>query len=49
MELIDKHDLAKASLDKNSETFVVHVAALGVPSATETVGIPIHPNQTNQV
>ena len=28
VELIDKHKFAKAALDKNSETFVVHVVAL---------------------
>ena len=28
VELIDKHKFAKAALDDNSETFVVHVAAL---------------------
>lgn len=28
VELIDKHEFAKAALAKNSETFVVHVAAL---------------------
>ncbi len=31
VELIDKHEFAKAALDENSETFVVHVAALEVP------------------
>ena len=28
VELIDKHEFAKAALDENSETFVVHIAAL---------------------
>ncbi len=31
MELIDKHEFAKAALDKNSETFIVHVAAMEAP------------------
>ena len=30
VELINKHEFDKAALDKNSETFVVHVAALEV-------------------
>ena len=49
MELIDKQDFAKVALDENSETFVVHVAALGVSGATEVAGMPIHPDQANQV
>ena len=28
VELIDKHEISRAALDKNSETFIVHVAAL---------------------
>ena len=35
VELIDKYDFTKAALNKNSKTFVVHVAALGVPGATK--------------
>ena len=31
VELIDKHEFAKAALDENSETFVAHVAALEAP------------------
>ena len=31
VEPIDKHEFAKAALDENSETFVVHVAALEAP------------------
>lgn len=31
MKLIDKYEFAKAALDKNFETFIVHVAALEVP------------------
>ena len=49
MELIDKHDFAKAALDENSEMFVVHFAALGVPGAAKIAGILIHPNRVNQV
>lgn len=30
VEIIDKHKFAKAALDKNSETFVIHVPALEV-------------------
>ncbi len=32
VELIGKHKFAKAALDENSETFVVHVVALEAPS-----------------
>ena len=49
VELIDKHNFAKAALDENSETFVVHVAALGIQGATEAAGMPIHPDRANQV
>ena len=49
VKLIDKHDFAKVALDENSETFVIHVAALGVWRATEAAGMPIHPDQANQV
>ncbi len=31
VELIDKHKFAKATMDENSETFVVHGAALEAP------------------
>ncbi len=34
VELIGKYKFAKAALDENSETFVVHVAALEAPSPT---------------
>ncbi len=40
VELIDKREFAKAALDENSETFVVHVAVLEFPTA-----IPIHPSR----
>ena len=43
VEMIDKHDFAKAALDENSETFVVNVTALGVLGATEAASMPIHP------
>ena len=39
VELIDKHEFAKAALDENSETFVVHVAAL------EALEPAVHPSQ----
>ena len=38
-ELMDKHDFAKAVLDENSETFVVHVADL------EALEPAVHPSQ----
>ena len=31
MEQINKHEFAKAALDENSKTFVVHIAALEAP------------------
>ncbi len=37
VELINKRELARAALDKNSETFVVHVSALEVTT--------IHPSR----
>ena len=37
VQLIDKHVYAKAALDKNSETFVIHIAAL------EALELAIHP------
>ena len=42
VELINKKEFAKAVLDKNSKTFVVHVAALGAKTS-------IHPSQTAQI
>ena len=39
VELIDKHEFAKAALDENSETFVVHVAAL------EALEPAVHPSR----
>ncbi len=44
VKLIDKREFAKAVLDENSETFVVHVAALELPTA-----MPIHPFRAPQV
>ncbi len=41
IELIDKHEFAKAALGENSETFVVHVAALEAPEPA----ISIHPSR----
>ena len=49
VELIDKHDFIKGALDKNSEIFVVYVAAPGVPGATKVVGMPIYPDRANQL
>lgn len=43
-ELIDKWEFAKATLNENSKTFVVYVAALEVLTT-----IPIHPSKTSQV
>ncbi len=39
VELIDKHEFAKAALDENSETFVVHIAALEAPEPA------VHPSR----
>lgn len=46
MELIDKHEFAKAALDENSETLVVHVTALEAP---ELAGMVIRPSQALRV
>lgn len=43
VELIDKREFAKAVLDKNFETFIVHIAAL---EATKAAGMPIYLLQT---
>ena len=40
VELIDKHEFAKAALGENSKTFVVHVAALEAPEPA----MSIHPS-----
>ena len=40
-ELIDTHELAKAALDENSETFVVYFAALEAPE------LAVHPSQAS--
>ena len=45
IELIDKKEFAKAALDKESETFFVHVAALEAP----LTGMPIHSSRASQV
>ena len=45
VELIDKKEFAKAALDEESETFVVHAAALETPLA----GMVIHPSQEAQI
>ena len=41
MELIDKHKFARIALDKNSETFVMHVAALN------NLELAIHPSRAS--
>ena len=45
MELIDKNEFAKAVLDEESETFVVHIAALEAP----LVGMAIHLSREAQI
>ena len=45
VELIDKKEFAKAPLDEESETFVVHVAILEAPLA----GMAIHPSWEAQI
>ena len=40
VEMIDKYKFARAALDKNSETFIVHVAA------KEALELAIHPCRT---
>ena len=44
VELIKKHNFAKTALDKNSETFGVHIATHEVSVAIEAIGMPIHPD-----
>ena len=43
VELIDKHEFAKAALDENSETFVVYVAALETPEPA------VHPSRASML
>ncbi len=43
VELIDKREFAKAALDENSETFVVHISALDVAKPS------IHPSRAAQI
>ena len=45
VELIDKKEFAEAALDEESETFVVHIAALKAP----LVGMVIHPSREAQI
>ena len=45
VELINKKEFAKAALDEESETFVVHVAALEAPLA----GMAIHSSREAQI
>ena len=42
VKLIDKKEFAKATLDENSKTFVIYVAALKVP-----IAMLIHPSRTS--
>ena len=44
VELINKYEFAKAALNENSETFIVHIAALGVLGAKKVAGMPIYPD-----
>lgn len=44
VEIIKKKEFTKVALDKNSETFVVHIIVLEVP-----IAIPIHPFRALQV
>ncbi len=44
VELIDKREFAKAALDVNSETFMVHVATIELLTA-----MPIYPSRAPQV
>ncbi len=46
MELINKNEFAKAALDENFETLVVHIAAL---EASKPAGMPIYPSRTAQI
>ena len=49
VELINKHDFAKAALEKNSKSFVVYVAVFKVLGAIKIAGISIYPDRANQV
>lgn len=44
VEHIDKRKFAQTALDKNSETFVIHVAALEI-----LIKMPIYPSRASQV
>ncbi len=44
VKLIDKREFAKAALDENSETFVIHVAVLELPTA-----MPIHSSRASNI
>ena len=46
VNLIDKKKFAKAALDENSETFMVHVATLKAP---ESAGIIVHLSRAAQI
>ena len=44
VKLIDKKEFAKAALNENSETFVMHITALKVLTT-----MPIHPSKAFQI
>ena len=46
VNLIDKKEFAKAALDENSETFVVHVATLEAPDSARMM---IYPSWAAQI
>ena len=46
VKLIDKKKFAKAALDENFETFMVHVAAL---EASKPAGMSINPSRAAQI
>lgn len=46
VELNNKKEFAKTALDKNSKTFIVHIATL---VATETDGMKVHLSQVIQL
>ncbi len=44
VKLINKREFAKTAIERNSKTFVVHVATLEIP-----IAMPIHLSRTSQV
>ena len=47
VELIDKKEFAKTALDEESETFMVHIAALKASSGLAKM--TMHPSQAAQI